>query len=209
MVAKPDGSPFSLEEQQKLLTELNSQFPAKIRWEPDGYFQRVVILKAKNYILYDGKTIKTKGSSIRDGKREPALRQFINDLIEALVHQNTNYVEIYEKYAKEICNITDIHRWKTKKTITEKVLNPERTNEQKVKDALGSAEYSEGDKAHFYYTSDGNLRLVEQWNGDYDKVRYLEKLYKTAMIFMNVIPKETFINYKLKRNQEGLEKLNE
>jgi hypothetical protein len=48
---------------------------------------------------------------------------------------------------------------------------------------------------------------VDKWDGNYDKNRYLEKLYKTALIFENVIPKETFINYKLKRSQHLLEDL--
>ena len=46
-------------------------------------------------------------------------------------------VAIINEYIKEIFNVTDISRWCSRKTITENVLNPERTNEQKILDAIG------------------------------------------------------------------------
>ena len=51
--SKPDGSPFTEEEQHSLLNEINNLMPKKIRYSHDGYFKTVVVLKAKNYILED------------------------------------------------------------------------------------------------------------------------------------------------------------
>ena len=64
-ICKPAGAPFTEEEMQSLLDEINSYFPEHIKYADDGYFPRCVALKAKNYILYDGKKIKIKGSSLK------------------------------------------------------------------------------------------------------------------------------------------------
>jgi hypothetical protein len=114
---------------------------------------------------------------------------------------------IYNKYVKEILNITDISRWASKKTVTSNVLNGTRKNETNVKDAIINTEYAEGDKIYTYFREDDTLGLAENFDGKYNKARLLEKLYKTALVFELVISKETFINYKLKRSQKLLENL--
>lgn len=205
MVCKEDQSPFSDQEKKDLLVELNSIFPEKIRWEDDGYYPRVVIAKAKNYLLYDGKKIKTKGSALKATQKEPALAEFIQEILKAMIDGHTNYVDIYHKYVKEIFDIKDMNRWAYKKTITEKILNPHRSNEQKVKDAIENKSVFEGDKIHAYFKEDGTIKLIEDFAGDYDPKRLLDKLYKTALVFDNIIDvKSLFLNYKLKRNQAKL-----
>jgi len=199
---KPDGAPFSEEERKNLLDELNKQFPDKIHWADDGYYLKVIVLKAKNYILWDGKKLKTKGSSLKDPKREPALKQFIDEIIQTIIDNKNNFVEIYNKYVTEINDIKDINRWKTKKTISHKVMNPERTTEQKILDAINGSEYNEGDRAYFYYRPDESLSLIDKFDGLYHKDRYFMKLYKTALLFENVINKDIFINYSLKRSKK-------
>lgn len=64
MISKHDGANWSKEEQEKFLQELNAQFPEKIRFEHDGYYDSVVVIKSKNYaLLPEGSNkIKTKGS---------------------------------------------------------------------------------------------------------------------------------------------------
>lgn len=202
----PDGREFKNGEPETLLKEINEIFPEKIIWEDDGLFKKVIILKAKNYILYDGNKIKYKGSAVKASTKEPALKQFIKDIIDEMLNDTNRYVEVYDSYVREIMSIEDIKRWATRKTITDKVLNPKRTNEQKVLDAIEGADYTEGDRAYFFFKEDESLSLVENFDGNYNKNKLLEKLYKTSNIFNTIIPKETFKNYKLKRNQEELEK---
>lgn len=115
--------------------------------------------------------------------------------------------QIYIKYVKEICKIDDISRWSSRKTITESVLNPSRTNEQKVQDALLGNEYSIGDKRTFYFRNDNSLSLSENWdseqpNHSIDKL--LEKLWKTLQIFKPVYDTSKCMNFKLKRNKSLL-----
>lgn len=207
MVNKPNGEQFSQEELTNLLNELNSLYPETIVFEDDGYFQSVIVLKAKNYITYDGKKIKIKGSGLRDTKREAALREMISKIIDSLLFEETNLLDIYNRYIKEAMNVTDIKRWAAKKTITASVLDPQRTNEQKVLDALKDSEYSEGDKRWFFFTEDDSLCLVERFTGSYNRLRLVEKVYKTISIFSSVIDISQFPKYHLKKNKALLENL--
>jgi len=123
IICKPDQSLWSEDEQKEFLVKLNASLPPLIRFEHDGYFNKIIIVKSKNYILYDGKKIKTKGSSIRDQKKEPALREMMDKFIDAMLFDRTDtLVDIYHSYIHEALNVKDIKRWSMKKTITESIL---------------------------------------------------------------------------------------
>ncbi len=227
--AKPNGAPFSAEEQASLLAELNSNYPEKIKWEHDGMYEKVVILKAKNYILQkDGKVTK-KGSSLKSSKIEPRLKDFMSEIIECLLTDaQDNIIDVYHKYVREVHNLQNIKGWASKKTLTEKVLNPERLNEQKVLDALNGRSMQMGDKLYVYYaevktteavtkyksvkkvktpylalveTIENPLVMVEDWdaaNPNHSVPTLLKKIYNTLVIFSNVIKIEQFPKYHLK-----------
>lgn len=213
----PDGTAFSDQEQQDLLNELNSLFPEKIKFDHDGYFETALVLAAKNYVLrdHDGE-ITIKGSALRSSKTEPALTEFQYAIIDLLLtkrhgltylteSQLVEFKAIYIKYINEVLNVTDIKRWASKKTITDKVMNNERANEAKVREAIKDTEYKEADKIFCFYKNDDSLCLVEHFNGDYNKKRLLERLYKSSKIFDKVLDtKSLFPNYSLKRNQSKL-----
>ncbi len=204
---KPGFEPFSDEERKQYLSELNSLCPEGLLWEDDGYFQTMIILKAKNYIMYDGKSIKIKGSGLKSSKTEIAFKEFMNEIIESMVFERQDYVQIYNKYIKEIMNVKDIKRFATKKTYTSKIDTSERTNETKVKDAIEGSEIRDGDKFHVYYKNDDTLSLIEKFDGDYNKKRLLKRLYDTIKIFKNVLDISIFLNYSLKKNNKQLEEL--
>lgn len=121
--------------------------------------------------------------------------------------QKNKLISIYSEYVKEIKNVTDIKRWASKKTVTSKVLTSERTNELNVKNALEGTDYAEGDKVYMYYDINDKLKLVEQFNNDYSKVRLLKKLFETSKLFDTILDKSLFVNYSLKRNNKALEEL--
>jgi DNA polymerase elongation subunit (family B) len=202
-----DGRDFN-GEVHDILRRLNNLYPARIRFEDDGYYKKVIVFKAKNYVLWDGKKIKQKGSALKAGTKELALKEFMNKIVDSILNDRHDYTDIYNEYVKEISNITDIKRWSTRKTITDKVTNAERTNEQKVLDAIKGTEIKEGDRAYFFFKSDDTLCLIQNFNGDYSRTKLLEKLYKTAQIFETVLPvDDLFLNFKLKRNQELLKQI--
>lgn len=195
-------------ERKQQLLELNSLFPSTIIFDADGYFPKFIVLMAKNYIMFDGKKIKYKGSSLKSSTLEPALKEFMKDIIDALLNDKTNYTEIYHKYVKEIDNITDIKRWASKKTITDKTLKAPGTTQVKMRKALEGTEYVEGDKPFMYFKSDDSLAIIEHFDGDYHKDRFYEKLYDCTDRFSQILNLDDhFLNYKLKRNKKALAEL--
>lgn len=210
MIYKEDESVWTELEQSLFLEELNAQFPEKIRFEHDGIFEKVIIAKAKNYILYDGKKIKTKGSAFKSSTKSTALRDFMNEVIKAIIDDKVNYEEIYNKYIRQIFSIKsneEMKLWCTKKTLTDKVLESERTNEAKIRTALEESDYTEGDKFYVYYKEDDSLSLVEDFDGNYNKTRLLKNLFDTSKTFNTIIKDFQFMNYSLKRNKKLLEEL--
>jgi len=206
--SKGDESFIEKSERISLLNEINDLFPEKIKFEDDGFYKTIICLMAKNYVMEkeDG-TVIYKGSALKDAKKEPALYQFMKDIIGSILNNKNNYLEIYNQYVKEIKDVKDIKRWASKKTITKAVLKAERTNEKNILAAISEIEYNEGDKISLYYDEEDVLKLADNFDGKYSKTRLLQKLYKTSETFESIIPKETFMNYSLKRNQKILEVL--
>jgi DNA polymerase I len=204
-ICKADGS--SIDEHFKLdfLARLHNLYPERIRWEDDGEYLKVIVLRAKNYILWDGKKLKAKGSALKDAKKEPAIKELQTAIINEILNETFEYESVYSRYVQEALNVTDIKRWVSKKTYTEKIDSSDRENEAKVKRAIAGTDYRPGDKMYMYYNSDDQLVLVENYNNDYNKDRLLEKLFKSMKVFQNILPyKEMFPNYKLKKNQKLL-----
>ena len=205
---KKDRAAFDESERLELLESLNALYPEKIKFEDDGYYKTVVVLKAKNYVLWDGKKIKTKGSAIKATTKEKALKDFINETIQLLLENKENeLIDLYHRYVKEALAVKDIKRWASRKSITEAVLNPERTNEQKVADALEGQEFQPGDRRYFYFKSDGTLSVVENFDGDYDQYKLIEKIWKTLQIFSTVVDVASFPKYHLKTKRHLLEQI--
>lgn len=193
---------------EELVKEINEISPEFMEWADDGYYKKFIILKAKNYITQDedGK-VKYKGSGLKSSKLELALREFLYKIIDSILEEKFNYTEIYQEYVNEILSLKDIKRWASKKTISHTTLTSERTNETKIKDAIEGKEYVEGDKCLLYFTKDDKLKLVEDYQNDHDPEQLLGRLFSVSKIFtgkdrltMGIIPKETFVNYSLKKN---------
>lgn len=223
---KQDMSPFSDKEQEDLIEEINSYMPKLIKFAHDGYFKKVIVFKAKNYILYDGQKIKTKGSAITDQKKEPALRNLLSEMVNVLLEIDTTntLLSIYNKYIIESQRITDISRWATKKTITEAVNTSERLNESKVRDAIQNETVQQGDKIYCYPAIAGHtteilksgkekhipveiLKLTKNWSHDEDKEHFLHRVYATVKILENVVDLSQFPKYHLVKNKGLLEEL--
>lgn len=221
--------PINEKQYQEWINELNSIMPDKIEWADDGIYDDVCILKAKNYALRKDGKIKFKGSAIIDAKREPALIEFIKTCIVSLLDNKKSLKPIYDTYMKEIVNIKDIKRWATKKTVTEKVLNSDRTTESKVRDAIGDKHIQEGDKIWLYnanpvliprvvkgeptYYKDGRpkmkedspLKLIDKWTpGDEYMLHYVERLYDTLTILENLVKIEEYPKYFSKDYRDKL-----
>lgn len=231
--SKQDETEFTEQEIESISNELNQIMYCN--WEDDGEFSRVVVLKAKNYcLLPKGKgKIKVKGSALRDAKKEPILLEMISEIIDSLVYAKTNPIDIYRKYIKLALNIKDIKPWAIRKSITKNLLNGTRKNETKVLDAIGDlTDIREGDKVYLFNKIEGEvqvvvkgepqffkktgepkmepnhvLKLVKDFDGDYDKLHYVDRVYATIGVFENVLDMSQIINYTLNKNKPLLEEV--
>lgn len=217
--AKKDSSPYTAEEHQIIHEEINKIMYSE--WEDDGSFDRVVVSKAKNYVLKNGDNIKYKGSSLTDTKKEPALLEMLDRILkECFIYETNTPDMIYKDYVKEVLNIKDINRWATKKSITQKLFESDRANETKVVDAIKGKDFQIGDKIFLYSTVDGEvpemkkgvpvvykktgltkmipnkiLRLSEEYDGKYNVDHYLKRVRDTVEILGNIVDMDTIPNY--------------
>lgn len=58
-----------------------------------------------------------------------------------------------------------------------------------------------------YFKEDDTLGLIEQFDGNYNKIRLIEKIWKTVTIFETIIDKNIFVKYHLKGKRKLLEEL--
>jgi DNA polymerase I len=229
---KKDMSNFSDIERSRLLSELNSIMDKGIVFEDDGYYSQILAVAAKNYCLIENGSskIKMKGSSIKDAKKEPALREMMDEVIEDLLYERGTTQDIYKKYCREAINIADINRWAVKKSISKKLLNGTRKNETDVLDAIPDlSQVREGDKIYIYRALDGERQIVVKgepqfykktglpkmepnsflkqvmfYSNDADTDHYLGRVQSTLNIFKEVLDQSQFLDYTKPKNKELL-----
>lgn len=236
-ISKSDGSEFSQKEIDNLTEEINSLTDELIIWEYEFYIPQLIVIKSKNYILDYGDEVKIKGSSMRDQKKEPALREMLNNIILSMLNRiEAKPVDIYKKYIQEALDIKDITRWSTKKTVSEKVLNcakskDVRKNEMDVWEAIKEENAQAGDKIHLYPVILGEniipggisaktgkplkdkveiitgLKLSKYWTNDHNVDHLVKRVFATVKIFKNVLDMDQFIDYSKKSNKHLLEEL--
>ena len=200
---KEDMTLFPPEVRAKLITELNSLYDGKVEFADDGYFETMIIVAAKNYILWDGKKLKIKGASLKASNKEFYLKDFIKGVIDILLdpnHTQDKIIQLYNTVAFECLNLHDMSAHSFKKTFTKAVQEGEGTMELKTRLALKYESPQQGDKFRVFYLSNSNLCLEKNFSGDYCKKTLLKKLFATVKIFHNILPTELFINYSLQTN---------
>lgn len=202
---KPDHTPFSEEEIERLNKELNSLYGEHIQWDFEASYKKLIAIRTKNYVLLEpnGK-LTIKGSALKASTKSPKMKQFIKDTINSILEDTNNYEVIYTSYAKEINDIKDMTPWSVRKTITKAVLTSPRKNETSVKDAIIGSELVEGDRCHMFYKEDETLSLLEKFNGDYSKDRLFKQLFDTMKVFKPVLAMDNIKNYALKKNKKEL-----
>jgi DNA polymerase elongation subunit (family B) len=151
------------------IERLNKLYPELIRWENDGVYEKFIVVKAKNYVMVKDGKVKYKGSSLTDQKKEPRLLKLLEELINVLLNDKPNkeakLIETYNQACCEAAFTFDVKHWVTKKTVSEKVLNANRPNEQKILNACNMAiehkiidGVQAGDKVYLYQAIDGMIQ---------------------------------------------------
>lgn len=206
---KDSGEPFTKDEYSKILKDINAVLPDKVKLAFEDQFSKMVVLRAKNYIyLSSTGKVTYKGSSLKSATLEPAIKDFLKEIIDSLLNDKQNFLDIYNKYVRLINSVTDIKPWCSKRTISDKTINNDRENEAKVMRALEGSDYREGDKVYVFFVEGGELCLLEKFNGNYDKKVLLKKLYKATDRFSEVIDPSIFLDFSLKKkNQKELQEV--
>jgi DNA polymerase elongation subunit (family B) len=77
------------EEFKNEINEINSLMHDFIKFEDDGVFTRAIVVRAKNYLLMK-KTgeITTKGSAFKSSTKEPALKEFLDEITKEILKDN-------------------------------------------------------------------------------------------------------------------------
>lgn len=233
-ICKHDMDLFTDVEIKELVNEINEICPEFMVFEDDGYYDSVLCLKAKNYVLKNKKGITYKGSALKSSKIEPILKELLNACIDDLLENNgVNLQDIYQCFLKEALAPSNIKEWCQKKTVTKPVLecatNPEaRKNERVVYDAIVNKQVQEGDKIYVYpciisidrqettlkngkvkvkETKVTGLKCVEDYTNDADTEKLVERVYATIQVFTNIVGKGYFIDYTLVKNKPLLGEL--
>lgn len=198
---KRDKKKFSVDEKQELLNEINGLMPELIHWEDDGLFRTVIVVKKKNYVLEESKgKIKVKGSALKASMKEYALKTYINEVIGLLLSSDkAKLYPHYMSYVSRIEAISDIKPWSSKKTMTKSIIDSNRTQEDRLKAAVGNKSIQEGDRFYVFFETKDKITLEENFEGIYYKPALFKKLYNSLKIFKNIIDPELFPNYSLKK----------
>lgn len=208
MFCKPDMTPFTDEEQNSLLKEINSLLPGEIKFANDGVFSKVVYLKSKNYVMVDSKgKRKVKGSALKSSTLEPIMKQMINEIVELLIIDEEHKIKsVYQKYKDMVDKIGDITPWCSKKTLSPTTFKSDRKNETDIIDAIRGKEYVSGDRIYLFtqskiietgqfYKRTGlpktkrvtYLTLREDFKGTYSKEHYYNRLEDCIKRFESVL----------------------
>lgn len=198
-----DGHEMDEDLRKEILKAINELYPAKIKWEDDGYYPSVLVLKAKNYALKDIKgKVKIKGSALKSSKIEKALKELMDKIVNFFLDgKESELLNIYHNYIKEVYNVEDISRWSSKITVTEAVLNAGRTREKKMLEAIQGNDIQMGNKFWVYSTIDDKLKLQENWSNDHNPIQLSKRVYNTLEIFENILNLTNFPKYHLKNKK--------
>jgi hypothetical protein len=139
-------------------------------------------------------------------------------VINILLNHGIDYprlISLYEQTIISVHNITEIRPFTTKKSISKKILYPERTTEAKIFEAVKHLTPREGDKFYLFYThgidpyaKDCDLCEEKRWSkGMENPVKLMQRVYDTMVIFSNLIDIKQFTKYHLKTKKKDLDLL--
>ena len=165
--------------EKALVEEIGRGLPEGINLVHDGRYAAMLSLKVKNYVLvgYDGK--KTfKGASVRSRADEPFGREFISQAVDLLLKEDKKgasrlYHELIEKIRGGQMPVEQFAR-------RERVTSKTFTSSQKKRSAAVAKGVAVGDYITVYEKNNGELGLIEEYDGDEDREYLLDKLYKFA-----------------------------
>ncbi len=176
---QPPESVDGIEAEEAFVEQIGADLPEGIRLAHDGRYAAMLSLKVKNYVLigYDGK--KTfKGASVRSRADERFGREFISQSVDLLAAEDKQGVsDLYKDLMDRIVRRQlPVEQFARRERITGRTFR----SAQRKRLAVAAQGLRVGEFITVYERNDGTLGLAEEYAGDEDTERLLDKLYKFA-----------------------------
>ncbi|MCX6375009.1 MAG: DNA polymerase, partial [Armatimonadetes bacterium] len=169
----------SEDEEIALVEEIGSGLAEGIRLAHDGRYEAMLSLKIKNYVLVEhgGRKI-FRGSSVRSRADEPFGREFISQAVDLLLLKDEQGVSrLYRELMDDIRNgRLPVEKFARRERITSKTFS----SPQKKRMAAAAQGVALGDYITVYERANGEIGLIEAYDGDENRDYLLDKLYKFA-----------------------------
>ena len=191
------------EEVRRIPESLN--LPEWVTVEVESFFETMLSVKMKNYVLKNGEHLEYHGNSLRSRRDEKFAKWFIRDVVERLfAGEYDQIVDLYKSYQHKFINQEfSPEMFAKKERITDKTF--ESPAKRKLKAVVEQTDLVEGDYIEIYQNDKGEYALIENINFDEDIFYYLNRLYAVAQRFEPVFRKLCIPIAKMtKREYKGL-----
>lgn len=175
------------EQEEAFIQQVGSQLPEGIRLAHDGRYEKMLSLKAKNYVLLDYEGKKTfKGASLRSRADEPFGRAFLSKAVDGLLAGKPE--EVAAEYRRVIAALRageiPVEQLCRRERVTDKSQRAdhrlyELARRFKVGDYIDVYQ-QKGNRGQRKSDSLGLLVDYDKENDDVDYEHYVDKLYKFA-----------------------------
>ena len=197
-----DGIYFTLPElghgPSDIAVLIGQGLPSGIKVEYEGYFDHMYSYAAKNYLLFNGEDVTRKGVVFRSRRLYGLQDGFIKAIMQCLAREDVpGLCETYRSYSLRLRrgNLTrdEVTTYVSVDTTwedyaTHLAAGGSRTRAFDLVAARGDrARWALKSRVLYYHADNGQLKLSEDYAGDYDIRLYLEVLAKTAEKFLYLL----------------------
>lgn len=168
-----------------------TSLPEGMRLAHDGRYQGMLSLRLKNYALldYDGAML-LRGSSLRSRRMEPYLRRFLLDAARHFLEDSSalardQYFALANQIRRRELPPTDFVQWSM---LNEETIVKQQRLRRLVERTSGSSAVRFGDRIEVYERDDGELGLMEEYDGNESTAYLLRRLHDVAERFHSLFP---------------------
>lgn len=173
--------------------------PAGIKVEYEGYFDHMYSYAAKNYVLFGKEGITRKGVVFRSRRLYGLQEGFIKAIMRCLAAEDVPCLgDTYRSYALRLrqggLTRDEVTSYVSVDTTWEDYAahiaagGPRTRAFDLVAERPDRARWALKSRIYYYHAQHGQLKLSEDFTGDYDVRLYLEVLEKTAEKFLYLLP---------------------
>jgi DNA polymerase I len=180
----PPEHVVSEQEELSYVESIGKHLPAGIRLTHDGRYQAMLSVRLKNYglLTYDNRII-LRGSALRNRRMERCLRSFLHDATLAFLSDDPDrarilYFDLADRIQRHALPASEFSQWA--------MLNHDTLQAQprlkRLADRVPSHVRS-GERVEIYEQENGEIGLVEEYEGDENSTYLLRRLHDTAARF--------------------------